>query len=366
MDNTSSTKYFEALNRNKTIIASLFSLVIIILFIVNFVLFFKTNKCSKIPLAELISIDKKNPNYRYPLRDYYIKSSYNSCSTGQFQNDWVNLCALENVIKQGCRVLDFEIYQVDGNTVVATSNSTKFTEKGTFNSLSIESVIELIAKNAVSTSTEHCPNPFDPLFLHFRIKTNKKEVYDQLADAIVKHLDSKLLPNKYSYENQGKNLGSEPLSSLVRKVIIMVDKNESNHIRSTKMEELVNIMGNSAFLHSLHYNDIVYTPDMDELINYNMKKMTIGYPNLSSKSKNYNSFIMMQYGVQMPCMCFQTNDNFLKAYNEMFKESGYAFVLKPSDLRNKKIVNVVQAQPIDPSLSYGYTSTVTDFYQIDL
>ena len=345
-----------------------FSIIVFCSFLLNLYSFTKNSSCSNIPLAKLVGISKQDKRYQDKLCDYYIKSSYNSCSTGQFQNGWVNLCALENVIKQGCRVLDFEIYQVDGNTVVATSNSTKFTEKGTFNTLSIDSVIKLISEKAVSNSlsTEHCPNSFDPLFLHFRIKTNKIDVYNQLSDVIVKYLDSKLLSNEHSYENQGNNLGGEPLTSLLGKVIIIVDKIESNHIRSTKMEELVNIMGNSAFLHSLNYNNIVHTPDMDEMINFNKTKMTIGYPNLSSNSNNYNSSIIMQYGVQMPCMCFQTNDNFLKAYNALFEQSGYAFMKKPKKLRIGDTVEVTEAPPINPNLSYGYNSYSSDLYQFSL
>jgi hypothetical protein len=338
------------------------------LFLFNLRRFTKNSSCSTVPLAKIIGISKTDRTYQNNLHNYYIKSSYNSCSNGEFQNDWVNLCALDNVIKQGCRVLDFEIYQVDGETVVATSNSTKVTEKGTFNSLSIDSVIKMISEKAVSNSlaTEHCPNPYDPLFLHFRIKTNKTDVYNQLANVIVKYLDSKLLSNQHSYENQGKNLGEESLTYLMGKVIIIVDKMNSNHIRSTKMEELVNIMGNTEFLFSLHYNDIVYTPDMDTMIDHNKKKMTIGYPNLSSSSKNYNSSILMQYGVQMPCMCFQTDDTFLKSYNSLFERAGHAFMLKPESLIPGKPVNVKEAPPINSELSYGYKKYSTKFYKFDL
>jgi hypothetical protein len=341
---------------------------IFVIFLLNLVSFTKNVSCSTIPLAKLVSISKTDERFQQQLHNYYIKSSYNSCSTGQFQNGWVNLCALENVIKQGCRLLDFEIYQVDGNTVVATSNSTKFTEKGTFNTLSIDSVMKLISEKAVSNSmsTEHCPNSYDPLFLHFRIKSNKPDVYNQLADAIVKYLDSKLLSNEHSYENQGKNLGEETLHSLLGKVIIIVDKIESNHIRSTKMEELVNITGKTLFLYSLPYNDIVHTPDMDEFIEHNKKYMTIGYPNLSSSSKNYNSSIVMQFGVQMPCMCFQTNDTFLKTYNDLFEEYGYAFMIKSEKLRQGEPVEVKEAPPINPSLSYGYKTYISDLYQFKL
>ncbi len=323
--------------------------------------------CSLLPMSRINGISKQDKRYQSKLRDYYIKSSYNSCSTGEYQNDWVNICALENVIKQGCRCLDFEVYEVDGKAVVATSNSTRFTEKGTYNYLTIDTVIKTISEKAISNSmsTEFCPNPFDPLFLHFRIKSNRTEVYDHIADALVSHVNSKLLPNKNSYENKGENLGSALLSSLLGKVIIMIDKIESNHIRDTKMDELVNIMGNSAFLHSLPYNEIIHTPDMDDMIDYNKKNMTIGYPNLSYKAKNYNSSIVMQYGVQMPAMCFQTNDAFLKAYTTLFEQTGFAFLLKPAKLRYTE-VTVDEGTPIDPNLSYGYKTHKTNYYNFDL
>jgi len=348
-------------------IVRILCIVIIVWIIIYLINIFRKRRCSSGVMAPIKGIGKQDERYKEKLRDYYIKSSYNSCSTGQFQNDWVNLCALENVIKQGCRCLDFEIYEVDGKAVVATSNSTKVTEKGTYNSLSIDSVIKTISEKAVSNSmsTEHCPNPFDPLFLHFRIKSAHTEVYDDIADALVTHLNSKLLSNKHSYENKGNNLASEPLTSLLGKVIIMVDKVESNHIRATKMEELVNIMGNSAFLHSLPYNEIIHTPDMDEMIEYNTKNLTIGYPNLSHKAKNYNSSIVMQYGVQMPAMCFQTNDEHLKAYNTLFEQTGYAFLLKPEKLTYVP-VKVDEGKPIDKSLSYGFKTFKTNYYNFDL
>lgn len=342
----------------------------IILLIILYLIFqFQKGKCSSAPSTSIKGIGSNDPEYQRSLRDYYIKTSYNSCSTGEFQNDWVSLCALESVIKQGCRVLDFEIYQVDGKTVVATSNSTRVTEKGTYNSLSIDSVIKTIADKAISNSMDGgnaCPNPSDPLFLHFRIKSAHIEVYDDIADAINHHLGYKLLSNEHSYENKGHNLGLEPLNNLLGKVIIMVDKVESNHIRATKMEELTNMMGNSAFLHSLSYNDILYTPDMDEMIDFNKKNMTFAYPNLSHESKNKtNSENIMNFGVHMVAMCFQNQDIHLKTYAEMFNKHGYAFMLKPAKLRYIP-VTAEEPKTMDPELSYGYKTYETNYYNFDL
>lgn len=340
----------------------------IVLLILIYVVFqFTKGGCSSASTS-VKGFSANDVNYQEPLRDYCIKTSYNSCSTGEFQNDWVSLCALENVIKQGCRCLDFEVYQVDGRAVVATSNSTRFTEKGTYNSLSIHSVMKTIADKAVSnsmTSTE-CPNPNDPLFLHFRIKSKHKEVYQDIADAILEHLGSKLLSNEHSYENQGYNLASEKLNTLLGKVIIMVDKVESNHLSGTKMEELTNMMGNSAFLHSLSYDDILYTPDMEEMIDYNRKNMTFAYPNLSHKSDNAkNSHKIMEFGVQMVAMCFQTQDQNLKIYQKTFDTHGFAFQLKKPDLRYK-VVTAEEPKKISEDLSYGYKTYETNYYNFNL
>ena len=48
-------------------------------------------------------------NSKYPLRDYFVKSSFNSCAGGIGQKDWVDLKPLESVIKRGARMLDFQI-----------------------------------------------------------------------------------------------------------------------------------------------------------------------------------------------------------------------------------------------------------------
>ena len=54
---------------------------------------------------KLSSININDAAYKYKLRDYYVKTAYNSCCGGQFKNDYVNVCALKKCIQQGgfCR-----------------------------------------------------------------------------------------------------------------------------------------------------------------------------------------------------------------------------------------------------------------------
>ena len=75
------------------------------------------------------NIDFTKNDYKHQLRDYYVKSSYNSCCSGHFKNDYVSICALENVLKNGARFLDFEIYAKDDKPIIAASSSTEFSYK---------------------------------------------------------------------------------------------------------------------------------------------------------------------------------------------------------------------------------------------
>ena len=56
------------------------------------------------------SISPKISACRGNLYDYYIKTAFNACSGGSYHNDYVDVCVLKSILKQGVRCLDFEIY----------------------------------------------------------------------------------------------------------------------------------------------------------------------------------------------------------------------------------------------------------------
>ena len=155
------------------------------------------------------------------LYDYYIKTAYNACSGGSYKNDFVDICNLKAVIKQGVRCLDFEIYSINDGPVVATSTSDDYFVKETFNSVSFGDVMNTINSYAFAGGT--CPNPTDPVIIHLRIKSNNQKMYSNMAN-IFKSYDSVMLGKEYSFENSGKNLASLPLLSFKGKIILVVDK----------------------------------------------------------------------------------------------------------------------------------------------
>lgn len=295
------------------------------------------------------SINVNNPNYKYLLRDYYIKTAYNCCASGRNKNDFVNLCALKNCIKQGARCLDFEIYSVGNKAVIAVSSVTSYSIKESYNTVPFKKAMEVVALYAFSGN--NCPNPNDPLILNFRIKSDNKAIYDDMAKAIYNTLEERLLGKKYSYESYGYNLGSKNILELLKKVIIVVDKANPLFV-DTLLNEYVNMASNTPFMRTLRLNDIKFTPDMDELINFNKQNMTIALPNVSPNIENFSSALVQTYGCQLIGMSFQNFDANMEYYSLLFDQEGSAFILKPERLRYVPVT--IPAAPLaDQTLSYG-------------
>ena len=347
---------------SKIIISSIVLIIVLIIYTIiqSTKPYFHCKTISSYKTPSLTGIGSRDPRFNLKLYDYYVKSSYNSCAAGAFTNDYVEMCALTNCIKQGFRLLDFEIYDVNGTAVVSTSNSPNYTIKGTYNYLNLNDVLKYVSENAISTSrmTDICPNASDPLFLHFRIKSNHIEIYNSIAESLVQ-FGKYLLSSEYSYENHGLNLGMVPIKSLMSKVIIIVDKTDKI-LDTSKLMEYVNIGGKSVFMRVLPFNNVVHAPDMDELVDFNRTNMTICTPD---DDNNYNTTISMKYGCQFSCLNAQYNDNILEAYNDFFNE--FAFKVKPESLR--KVEVIIEAPP-DPDMnkSYGYKTYKSDYYNFNL
>lgn len=312
--------------------------------------------------GKIRSIDPANEIYQYSLRDYYIKSAYNACSGGNYKNGYVNTCILKDLLKQGVRGLDFEVYSIDNQPAVATSTSDSYCVKETFNSVPFSDVLNIIRDYAFASST--APNPLDPIILHLRIKSSNTEMYDNFAKLLESHNDM-LTGKQYSFENQGKNFGAVKMSDLAGKVIIIVDRSNLAFMESEAFYEYVNMTSNSIFMRALHYYDIINAPDMVELIAYNKLNMTTGMPDKGSNPDNPSSITMRTYGVQLLAMRYQTVDTNLEENDMFFNEAGHAFVLKPEKLRY--VPEEIPDPPVqDPSVSFATRDVSSDFYQFEI
>lgn len=326
------------------------------------------------PLSNKLSM----PDYAGKnMRDFYIKTAYNCCASGDFKSDYVSMCALYNVITQGCRCLDFEIYCLNESPVIAVSSIDQVGVKQSYNFLNASDVLSEINKYAFSGNTmpsilageklqRFCPNPTDPLFLHFRIKTNNVNVVNQLASIIAQTFESKLLPIQFMRESNGKNMTKTPIKDLVDnvngKVIIMVEKNSNTGgmpilYQSANMWELTNITTNSVFIHEKRFTDIKNTNAPKDVVNYNRQNMTIVLPDLNENNVNYIYVVPRLLGCQFIAMNFQNNDENLIAYNKFFDDSKSAFVPRPAELLFVP-VHVDVPKPIDKALLFSTKKSI--------
>ena len=318
----------------------------------------KTGDCDKIDKAYREKTTKVESVFgdktRFLLRDYYIKAAYSACSTGKFHGGYVDTCALKHCIKQGARFLDFEIYSVDGEPVVACSanRENEPTMKGSYNHIPFDIVMRTV--NDYAFISKHSPVHEDPLLLHFRIKIideNLAPVYDKMADIIVKKLGTKLLNRNYVNEFNGKNLGDNSIDSFKGKAIIIVDA--SNELfRTTRLKEITNTSTNSLYARLYKYDSMSNIDEDDDLVEYNKRNMTFCIPKSGSRPLNPDFSESSKLGTQVLAMCYQEYDTNMEAYHEYFNSNQRSFILKPTDLRAPIEVEPEIVQQ-DPTYSYA-------------
>jgi len=306
-------------------------------------------------------ITSSDPDCSGNLYDYYIKTAYNSCSGGSYKNDYVDIGNLKAIIKQGVRCLDFEIYSVNDQPVVATSTSDSYYVKETFNSVNFSSVMDTIRNYAFSGGT--CPNPTDPLIIHLRCKSNNQNMYSKLADIFKSNTDIMLGMN-YSFEAEGKNLGNVPLLQLQNKVILIIDRSNIAFLENEQLLEYVNMTSNSIFMREYDYYNVKNNPDINELTDFNKRGMTIVLPDSGVSPDNPSGMVSRASGCQMVAMRYQLVDNFLMENAMFFDRAGYAFALKPVELRYEP-VTIPSPTPQNPDYSYATRNAATDFYSFN-
>lgn len=327
-----------------------------------------TNECNQMDTlygelnGKLRSINDADPQCSYLFRDYYIKTAYNACSGGKYKNDYVDICILKDLIKQGVRGLDFEIYSIDDKPVVATSTAESYHIKETYNYVDFADVLKIIRDYAFVTAT--APNPGDPIIIHLRIKSENQKMYQNFAK-LLESYDNLLLGKDYSYEDQGRNLGETKLLDLAGKIVIIVDRINNAYLQCQAFLEYINMTSNSIFMRALNYYDIAYTPDMNELIEYNKKCMTIGLPDKGANPDNPSGIVLRETGTQMLAMRYQLFDTNLQESDMVFDIAGYAFVLKPEALRYV-IVSIPTPPAQNPDVSYATRTLSSDFYKFEI
>jgi hypothetical protein len=299
--------------------------VIIIIFgiYVYYMINLKDNKCSM--------IDALNPNKNTAmttvvpnnnaLNNYYIKSAYNCCSLGSYKNDYVGICALKNVLRQGVRGLDFEIFSIDNKPVIATSTTNNFSAKETFNYIDFEEALLFITRNAFNNLFVN--NSGDPIIIHLRFKSENIKMYENLA-AILSKYQSYFIDKQYN----NVNLGSVSIQALMGKISILVNDYSKTYATCDALMEYVNMTSGSGNMRMQTFSDIKNGDSNQhvDLINFNKQFMTICVPDKETSQVNPDITFFKDTGCNMFALMYQFQDQNLTLNNTFFNNG--AFVLK--------------------------------------
>ena len=285
-----------------------------------------------------------------PLREFIVKSSYNSGISGKF----ASIHALRYVLGRGCRLLDFEIYTREGSEYVSFANDDEFTSLGTNNRepyrLKLTNALNMIGGSAFSSDS---PSPGDPIFIQLRVKNNNKDAYGRIAKAIDFAFNSRLANEKIN--------SSTPLRRIMGKVVIIMDKSSSPDYKNyttcdtadtgcLSLDKYIDLESGTTVLSKFLYTDFdkisknkvmpASSGNASDITTFMMIAPSqfdeVGAPKPEETLKNYYSQFLLYK--------FYEPDKKLTAYEELFNANKSSFMPMSAFIA---ISNRKNAAPID-------------------
>lgn len=277
-----------------------------------------------------VSIDNSN----LPLREYCIKSSYNSALSGKY----ISIESIKYVLSRGCRFLDFEVYYIDNAPCVAYSTDPTFVTITSQNYITLNQALQMITVNAFSAPS---PNLSDPIFIQLRIKSNNIQIYNLIGMSVNNYLSSKLY--------KGSVDGNTLLSELMGKVVLVIDKNIApdynniiNYPKCNVIPEMnsgcynlssyKNIDSGTSALRMYTYTNLLNQATRPPTIIDSDNKDTdvslfrLVQPDFTDKDNPSCSDLIVNYGVQFITNRFYITDSNLTIYETLFFDHNTAFV----------------------------------------
>lgn len=282
----------------------------------------------------------------YPLHDFYVYTAYNACSGGEYRNDYVSLCHLQAIIKQGVRGFDFEIFSHEDQPVVATTTE-KMRDgkinvhvKETYNFVALADVVRTLVSNCFSGTT--CPNPTDPVILHLRVRSTHSAMFDNMVKIFKSNMPYFLNP-EFSYnglnlpDGKLKDVANMSIGNFSKKIILIFDGTQGKPFEeNTSLMEFINMVSGSNTLRLSTSYEIENSSDQAGIGEYNKQNMTIVTPDFGASPMNPDGGFARSLGCQMVAMRFQLVDTSLTNEISFFQDANRAFVLKPYNLRDHR------------------------------
>lgn len=268
----------------------------------------------------------------FPLREFMIKSSFNSAIIDKT----ASTDAIDFVLKRGCRLIDFEIHtrnltNAKETEFVSYSDDPKYESIETGLTLTLEKALLFVAANAFSGLS---PLPNDPIFIQLRIKNNSKEIFNRTSKSITTIFGDRLYKKPVN--------GSTPIKEIMGKVVIILDamssrnyENEAkcfeNELNCIPYTEYVGLVSGTADLPKYSYTDYYELTSGPVMVSNTGRTdisrfMMITPPEIGGDKvsiPNINN--LKRLPVQMMLVPFYKQTEDLKKYEEIFNKCQSAF-----------------------------------------
>ena len=272
-----------------------------------------------------------------PLKEYIIKSSYNSAISGKF----VSKDMVKYVLSRGCRALDLEVLMINGIPYVTYTTDNTYKTYDTENKILLDDILMTASSFGFSHPS---PNSKDPLFIQIRLKCNDEDLSDALT-AISKSVDYALSSKLYDE----KITDNTTLNDVMNKVVLIFDNSIHNNYESNiqcdpmeicyDLSKQVNIQ-TGTLLSKYSIMDLEETDvqiDSDDYVS--LRKISLGVPEYYNDNgkigglftNNYVNHISLiksiqDHGIQMLFYRYYVRDNHLNECEKFFKEFKSAII----------------------------------------
>jgi hypothetical protein len=291
----------------------------------------RTNNCSILDQDKyqyaIIGVPGDSVHNDATLKEYYIKTAYNACCTGNLRNDYVDNCALNHCARFGVRALDFQIYSRNNKPVISASSlsndsNNSFKYKELYNSLDFSETMTLVKSNFTDPSVSRNAN--DPLFLIFRLYTNKVDTLDQMYSILTSVF------NRNIYDHFSNNpIDDLTMKEAKGKVFILIDPTGSSNYSKSKLRNICSLQLGTLTNKIYRESTVISNIDTSTLSNTNStgiygydNYLNVVYPDLNGDAVNYDSITSgIVLGIQFIGMNYQINDDYLTQFEYRFKQN---------------------------------------------
>ena len=280
------------------------------------------NELTSVKNIAPVKIQGLNSAYlNQPIRQFCIKSSYNTAVTGKF----VNRDMIKYALSKGYRYLDFEIFLINDVPSISYTTDPKYEIIDTDNNIPLSSAFNTVITNAFSATS---PNKTDPLFINMRIKSNDTSVYKAVANTIY----NTLLPKLHS----GKITDETKMGDIMGQIVLIMDRTVAPNYakycacQDENCEDLtnyINMESGTSVLYQTRYSELLNQSSIqiNMLLDIcsictDIRHMRVVLPDIDYKSISNPNIdkLITDYGAQIVPYRLYSKDGGLTKYEALF------------------------------------------------